>query len=159
LHRTVAQTKNEREEIKMIRDGSVVRFEYTVSGDNGEVIESNKGEDPVTYTHGQHEVIPGLEKGLSGMEVNEEKSIRVQPEEAYGPVDTKAFKEVPKTEIPAAALEVGTPLSARGPEGEDLIIRVREVKQKTVILDFNHPLAGKTLNFDVKVLAIQPGES
>jgi FKBP-type peptidyl-prolyl cis-trans isomerase SlyD len=159
LHRTVAQTKNEREEIKMIRDGSVVRFEYTLSGDNGEVIESNKGKDPVTYTHGQHEVIPGLEKGLSGMKVNEEKSIRVQPEEAYGPVDAKAFKEVPKTEIPAAALEVGTPLSARGSEGEDLIIRVREVKQKTVILDFNHPLAGKTLNFDVKVLAIQPGES
>jgi FKBP-type peptidyl-prolyl cis-trans isomerase SlyD len=143
----------------MIRDGSVVRFEYTLSGDNGELIESNKGKDPVTYTHGQHEVIPGLENGLSGMEVNEEKSIRVQPEEAYGPVDAKAFKEVPKTEIPAAALEVGTPLSARGPEGEDLIIRVREVKQKTVILDFNHPLAGKTLNFDVKVLAIQPGES
>jgi FKBP-type peptidyl-prolyl cis-trans isomerase SlyD len=157
--RTGVQTKNEREEIKMIRDGSVVRFEYTLSGDNGELIESNKGKDPVTYTHGEHEVIPGLEKGLSGMEVNEEKSIRVQPEEAYGPVDAKAFKEVPKTEIPAAALEVGTPLSARGPEGEDLIIRVREVKQKTVILDFNHPLAGKTLNFDVKVLAIQPGES
>jgi FKBP-type peptidyl-prolyl cis-trans isomerase SlyD len=141
----------------MIRDGSVVRFEYTLSGENGEVIESNKGKDPVTYTHGQHEVIPGLEKALSGMEVNEEKSIRVQPEEAYGPVDAKAFKEVPKTEIPAEALKAGTALSARGPEG-DVIIHVREVKQKTVILDFNHPLAGKTLNFDVKVLAIQPGE-
>jgi FKBP-type peptidyl-prolyl cis-trans isomerase SlyD len=160
LHRTVAQTKNEREEIKMIRDGSVVRFEYTLSGDNGEVIESNKGKDPVTYTHGQHEVIPGLEKGLSGMKVNEEKSIRVQPEEAYAPVNAKAFKEVPKTEIPAAALEVGTPLSVQGSEGEeDVIIRVREVKKETVILDFNHPLAGKTLNFNVRVLAIQPGES
>jgi FKBP-type peptidyl-prolyl cis-trans isomerase 2 len=100
----------------MIRDGSVVRFEYTLSGDNGEVIESNKGKDPVTYTHGQHEVIPGLEKGLSGMKVNEEKSIRVQPEEAYAPVNAKAFKEVPKTEIPAAALEVGTPLSVQGSE-------------------------------------------
>jgi FKBP-type peptidyl-prolyl cis-trans isomerase SlyD len=150
--------KNEREEIKMIRDGSVVRFEYTLSGENGEVIESNKGKDPVTYTHGQHEVIPGLEKALSGMEVNEEKNIRVQPEEAYGPVDAKAFKEVAKTEIPAEALKVGTALSARGPEG-DVIIHVSEVKQKTVILDFNHPLAGKSLNFDVKVLAIQPGES
>ena len=138
----------------MIRDGSVVRFEYTLSGENGEVIQSNKGKDPVTYTHGQHEVIPGLEKGLSGMEVNEEKSIRLQPEQAYGPVDPKGFKEIPKTEIPAAALKVGTPLSAPGPEGEDVIIRVREVKQKTVILDFNHPLAGKTLNFDVKVVDI-----
>ena len=101
----------------MIRDGSVVRFEYTLSGENGEVIQSNKGKDPVTYTHGQHEVIPGLEKGLSGMEVNEEKSIRLQPEQAYRPVDPKGFKEIPKTEIPAAALKVGTPLSAPGPGG------------------------------------------
>jgi FKBP-type peptidyl-prolyl cis-trans isomerase SlyD len=148
-----------KEEIEMIRNGSVVRFEYTLSDEDGEVIQSNKGKDAVTYTHGQQEVLPGLEEGLSGMEVNEEKSIRLQPEEAYGPVDAKAFKEVSKSEIPAGALEVGTRLSARGSGGEDVIIRVREVKQKTVILDFNHPLAGKTLNFDVKVLAIQPGES
>jgi FKBP-type peptidyl-prolyl cis-trans isomerase SlyD len=160
LHGTFAQTKNEREEIKMIRDGSVVRFEYTLSADNGEIIQSTKGKDPVTYTHGQHEVLPGLEEGLSGMEVNEEKSIRLQPEEAYGPVDAKAFKEVLKSEIPAGALKVGTPLSVQGSEGEeDVIIRVREVKKETVILDFNHPLAGKTLNFNVRVLAIQSGES
>jgi FKBP-type peptidyl-prolyl cis-trans isomerase SlyD len=66
----------------MIRNGSVVRFEYTLSGENGEVIESNKGKVPVTYTHGQREVIPGLEKELSGMKVNEEKNICLQPEEA-----------------------------------------------------------------------------
>jgi FKBP-type peptidyl-prolyl cis-trans isomerase SlyD len=143
----------------MIRNGSVVRFEYTLSGENGEVFQSNKGKDPVTYTHGQHEVIPGLEKELFGMKVNEEKNICLQPEEAYGRVDPKGFKEVPKTEIPAAALKVGTPLSARSSEGEDVIIRVHEVKQKTVILDFNHPLAGKTLNFDVKVIDIEPKEA
>jgi FKBP-type peptidyl-prolyl cis-trans isomerase SlyD len=140
----------------MIRNGSVVRFEYILSGENGEVIQEK---DPVTYTHGQHEVIPGLEKELSGMKVNEKKNICLQPEEAYGPVDPKGFKEVPKTEIPAAALKVGTPLSARSSEGEDVIIRVHEVKQKTVILDFNHPLAGKTLNFDVKVMDIEPKEA
>jgi FKBP-type peptidyl-prolyl cis-trans isomerase SlyD len=143
----------------MIRNGSVVRFEYTLSGENGEVIQSNKGKDPVTYTQGQHEVIPGLEKELSGMKVNEEKNICLQPEEAYGRVDPKGLKEVPKTEIPAAALKVGTPLSARSSEGEDVIIHVHEVKQKTVILDFNHPLAGKTLNFDVKVMDIEPKEA
>jgi FKBP-type peptidyl-prolyl cis-trans isomerase SlyD len=143
----------------MINKGSVVSFEYTVSDENGEVLESNKGKDPVTYTHGRHEIIPGLEKGLSGMEVNEEKSIRVQPKEAYGPVDPEAFKEVPKTDIPAAGLKVGTALGARGPKGEDLVIHVRDIKEETVILDFNHPLAGKTLNFDVKVLDIAPGES
>ena len=142
----------------MIKKGSVVSFEYTVSDETGEVLESNKGKEPVTYTHGQHEIIPGLEKGISGMEVNEEKNIRVQPEEAYGPVDPEGFKEVPKTDIPAAALKSGTALGARGPKGEDLVIHVRDVKEETVILDFNHPLAGKTLNFDVKVLDIAPVE-
>jgi FKBP-type peptidyl-prolyl cis-trans isomerase SlyD len=140
----------------MIKNGSVVRFEYTLSDDNGNVIQSNKGKEPVAYTHGQSEVIPGLEKGLAGMEVNEEKNFWVQPEEAYGPVDLQAFKEIPKSEIPAAALTAGATLSARGREGENHVIHVREVKRDTVILDFNHPLAGKALNFDVKVLDIEP---
>jgi FKBP-type peptidyl-prolyl cis-trans isomerase 2 len=140
----------------MIEDGSLVRFEYTLSDDNGNVLQSNKGKDPVAYTHGQSEVIPGLEKGLSGMEVNDEKSFCVQPEEGYGPVDPQAFKEVPKSEIPAGALTVGAALSVRGREGENHVIHVRELKRDTVILDFNHPLAGKTLNFAVKVLEIEP---
>src|SRR3989337_3378178 len=143
----------------MIKKGSVVSFEYTVSEDNGKGIESNQGQDPVTYTHGQHEIIPGLEKGFSEMAVNEEKSIRLQPEEAFGPVDPNRFQEVPKTEIPAAGLKVGAMLTARSSKGEDQVIHVREVKTETVILDFNHPLAGKTLDFKVKALGIQPGES
>ena len=143
----------------MIKNGSLVRFEYTLSDEKGQIIQSNKGKDPVSYTHGQREIIPGLEKGLAGMNVNDEKSFRVQPEEAYGPVDPNGFKEVPKTDLPAAALKVGTPLGTRGPNGEDLVIHVREVKQETVVLDFNHPLAGKTLNFDVKVLGVEPNES
>jgi FKBP-type peptidyl-prolyl cis-trans isomerase SlyD len=142
----------------MVRNGSVVSFEYTLSDENGEVLQSNKGKDPVTYTHGQHEIIPGLEKGLSEMEINEEKSIRVKPEEAYGQVDPQGFKEVPKSDIPTTELEVGTPLNARGPQGEELLIHVSEVKDETVVLDFNHPLAGKTLNFDVKVVDIEPKE-
>jgi FKBP-type peptidyl-prolyl cis-trans isomerase SlyD len=143
----------------MIKNGSLVRFEYTLSDEDGKVLQSNKGKDPITYTHGLHEVIPGLEKGLSGMEINEEKSFCVQPEEGYGPLDPNAFKEVPKTEIPAAAQKVGTALNARGPEGDNHVIHVCEVKQETVMLDFNHPLAGKTLNFDVKVLDIEAKKS
>jgi FKBP-type peptidyl-prolyl cis-trans isomerase SlyD len=143
----------------MIKSGAVVSFEYTLSDENGKVIESNKGEEPVTYTHGQHQIIPGLEKGLSGMDMNQEKNIRVQPEEAYGPVDPKGFKEVAKTEIPAQGLKVGTMLHARGPKGEDFSVRVHEIKEESVILDLNHPLAGKTLSFDIKVLNIQAGEA
>jgi FKBP-type peptidyl-prolyl cis-trans isomerase SlyD len=143
----------------MIRNGSVVSFEYTLSDENGEVLQSNKGKEPVTYTHGQHEIIPGLEKGLAEMEINQEKSIRVRPEEAYGQVDPQGFKEVPKSDIPTTELDVGTPLNARGPQGEELLIHVSEVKGDTVVLDFNHPLAGKTLHFDVKVVDIEPKEA
>ena len=139
----------------MINDGSVVRFEYTVSDEKGEILQSNKGQEPVTYTHGQHEIIPGLEKGLSEMEVNEEKTIHVRPEEAYGKIDPKGFKEVPKSDIPISDPQVGTPLNARGPQGEEVLIHIREVKPDTVILDFNHPLAGKTLKFEVKVVGIE----
>ncbi|HEX5020921.1 MAG TPA: peptidylprolyl isomerase [Candidatus Binatia bacterium] len=139
----------------MITEGSVVRFEYTVSDEKGEVLQSNRGQEPVTYTHGQHEIIPGLEKALSEMDINEEKTIRVRPEEAYGRLDPKGFKEVPKSDIPISDPKVGTPLNARGPQGEDALIHIREVKQDTVILDFNHPLAGKTLKFDVKVVDIE----
>ena len=146
----------------MIKKGSVVSFEYTLLEDNGKVIESNQGQNPVTYTHGQREIIPGLEKAFSEMEVNEEKSIRLQPEEAFGPIDPNRFQEVPKNEIPADGLKVGAALTARSSKGEDQVdqvIHVREVKPETVILDFNHPLAGKILDFKVKVLGIQPGES
>jgi FKBP-type peptidyl-prolyl cis-trans isomerase SlyD len=143
----------------VVKNGSVVSFEYTVSNEEGKVLESNRGEAPVTFTQGQHQIIPGLEKGLLGMEVNEEKTIRVQPEEGYGPVNPKGFREVPKTEVPEKALKVGAMLHARGPQGEDFSVRVHEIKDETVILDLNHPMAGKVLSFDVKVVNIQPGEA
>jgi FKBP-type peptidyl-prolyl cis-trans isomerase SlyD len=143
----------------MITKGSVVNFEYTLSDDDGKVIESNKGEEPVTYTHGERQIIPGLETGMLGMEVNEEKRICVQPEDAYGSLNPDGFKEVSKSEIPADSLRVGAMLHARGPEGEDFSVRVIEVKPETVVLDLNHPLAGLVLNFDVRVLSIQPNST
>jgi FKBP-type peptidyl-prolyl cis-trans isomerase SlyD len=139
----------------MVKHGSRVSFEYTVSDENGVLLESSKGEPPVTYTHGQHEIIPGLENGLSGMELNEEKSIRVGPEDGYGPVNPEGFKEVPKEELPAENLRIGAVLDARGPRGEEFSVRIHEIKDETVILDLNHPLAGKTLTFDVRVIDIR----
>jgi len=92
------------------------------------------------------------------MSVDEEKTIRVKPEEGYGQVDPKGFKEIPRSDLPVSDPQVGTPLNARGPQGEELLIHIREVKRNTVILDFNHPLAGKTLHFDVKLVGIDPKE-
>jgi len=113
----------------------------------------------VTYTHAQQQIVPGLEKELSGKDINDEKNVCLPPEEAFGSVDPNGFKEVPKDNIPAEDLKLGSTLLIRGPRGEDIALRVHEIKQETVGFDLNHPLAGKTLNFDVKVLDIQPGES
>ncbi len=145
------QQKND----KIIKDGSVVSLQYTLSDEKGKVIESNKGKQPLVYTQGKHQIIPGLEKSLAGMKVNEQKKVRVKPEDAYGPVDPKRFQEVPKEKLPPEALKVGAVLVARGPQGQEMPVRVREIKDKTVVLDLNHPLAGKTLNFDVKILDIK----
>lgn len=138
-----------------IKNGSLVRLEYTLSDEKGTLIESNKGKEPLSYTQGQGQIIPGLEKALSGMSVNEQKSVRVKPEDAYGALDAKAFHEIPRAEIPADALKVGNTLLAKDPQGQLFPVRVHEIKDKTVVLDFNHPLAGKTLSFAVKILEVR----
>lgn len=151
-----AQTAKKGELV--IQDGSVVSFEYTLSDDKGNVLESSKGKDPMTYTHGQGQIIPGLEKALIGMKVGGEKNVEVKPEDAYGPVNPKAFQEVPRENFPPEALKVGTMLMGKSPQGQSFPVRVHEVKEKTVVVDLNHPLAGKTLTFDVKVTEIKAAE-
>jgi FKBP-type peptidyl-prolyl cis-trans isomerase 2 len=140
----------------VIQAGSDVSFDYTLTDDKGTVIDSSKGRTPMHYIHGQGQIIPGLEKELAGMSVGGEKKVTVKPEDAYGPVDPGAFQEIPREKLPAEALKVGTMLSAQGPQGQRIPVRVHEIKEKTVIMDFNHPLAGKTLSFDIKVTEIKP---
>ncbi|MCE3242196.1 MAG: Peptidyl-prolyl cis-trans isomerase (modular protein) [Deltaproteobacteria bacterium] len=141
-----------------IREGSQVALEYTLSDEAGTVIESNKGKQPMSYIHGKSQIIPGLEKELSGMKVGEEKKIQIKPEDGYGPVNPDAFQEVPKDKLPPEALKVGTMLMAQGPQGKGIPVRVHEIKDTTVIMDFNHPMAGKTLSFDVKISEIKTPE-
>ena len=155
---TAVSAQNNKDE-KVIKDGSVVSLQYTLSGDDGKTIESNKSKEPLKYTQGQHQIIPGLEKELTGMKVGGEKRIKVKPEDAYGPIDPKAIQEFPKEKIPPEGQKVGAILTARGPQGQAIPVKVKEVKEKTVVLDMNHPMAGKTLVFDIKVLEVEPGQS
>ena len=141
-----------------IREGSQVALEYTLSDESGTVIESNKGKQPMSYIHGKSQIIPGLEKELSGMKVGEEKKIQVKPEDGYGPINPDAFQEVPKDKLPPEALKVGTMLMAQNSQGQGIPVRVHEIKDTTVVVDFNHPMAGKTLSFDVKVSEIKAPE-
>ena len=140
----------------VVKDGSVVSLQYSLSEENGSLIESNKGKDPLKYTHGSKQIVPGLEKELTGMKVGDEKRVKVKPEDAYGLVNPKAFQEVPKEQIPADGMKVGATLAAKGPHGQEIPVRIHEIKKESVVLDLNHPMAGKTLLFDIKILDIQP---
>jgi FKBP-type peptidyl-prolyl cis-trans isomerase SlyD len=139
-----------------IENGSTVQIEYTLKNGAGAVIDSNRGGDPLTYVHGNRQIVPGLEHALRGMRVGEERSVTVAPEDAYGASDPKAVVEVPKQTIPSDALVPGTWLTARRPDGASTLVRVKEVREQTVVLDFNHPLAGQTLHFDIKILGVAP---
>jgi FKBP-type peptidyl-prolyl cis-trans isomerase 2 len=143
---------------KKVQDGSRVSLEYTLSDSDGKLIESNKGKDPLQYVQGRKQIIPGLEKELAGMKVGGEKKVQVQPEEAYGPVDPAAFRELPRENIPPEALKVGTQVTVSTPQGQSFPVRVHEIREKTVVMDLNHPLAGKALTFEVKILQIDEPE-
>ncbi len=144
------------EKTNAVQNGASVRLEYTLKDERGEVLDSNKGGDPLVFTQGQQQIIRGLEKELIGMRPGEEKKVVVKPEDAYGPVVPNAQTEVPKDAIPKEGLKVGTALTARSGSGEVRPVIVKEIKETTVVLDLNHPLAGKTLFFDVKVLGVEP---
>jgi len=138
-----------------VQPGSEVSFDYTLTDDSGKLVDTSKGKAPMHYVHGTGQIIAGLEKELAGMAVGAEKKVTVKPEDAYGPVDPRAFQEIPREKLPPEALKVGTMLMAQAPTGQGVPVRVHEVKDSTVVMDFNHPLAGKTLSFEVKITDIK----
>ena len=146
------KTKNER----VVQDGMMVSLDYTLKATDGKVMESSKGREPLKYIHGQKMIPPGLERELNGMKVGGQKHVTVKPEDAYGKMNPTAFKEVPKETIPVNGLKVGAMLATKNPDGTIAPLRVHQIKDKTVVVDMNHPMAGKTLVFDVKVVDIQP---
>jgi FKBP-type peptidyl-prolyl cis-trans isomerase 2 len=139
-----------------VETGSSVKIEYTLKDDKGAVLDTNAGKEALAFTQGSQQIIPGLDKALLGMKVGDSKKVTVKPEDAYGAVDPKAEAEVPKDALPQGAAVVGTRLLARGQDGQPRPVTVKVVKDTTVLLDLNHPLAGKTLFFDVKVVSVEP---
>ena len=142
-----------------VTEGKSVSLEYTLKLDDKSVVESNVGKQPLTYTHGTRQLIPGLEKALEGLTVGDTKQVTVAPSDGYGEQDPQALQEVQKKLIPPDALVVGSRLQGKAPDGRMVYPRVAEIKDETVVLDFNHPLAGQTLHFDVKILDIQQEQS
>jgi FKBP-type peptidyl-prolyl cis-trans isomerase SlyD len=139
----------------VVADGKTVKVNYTLTVD-GKVVDSSKGGAPMEFKEGAHQVIPGFEKGVMGMKTGQKKSFTVNPKEGYGLVNPKAFQEVPKKQLPANITpKAGMTLFAQGKNGKRLPVKIKEVRKDSVVIDFNHPLAGKTLHFDVQVMGIQ----
>lgn len=138
----------------MIKSGKKVSLEYTVFLEDGTQIDTNVGEDPLVFVLGTHQVFPALEQALLGLKVGDTKQVVLRAEEAYGPVLPEAFKEVDLETVPAPFRYVGAVLGVQDPAGGVYPIRVHEIKTNKIILDFNHPLAGRALQFEVKVIGV-----
>lgn len=138
----------------MIQHGKKVSLEYTVFLADGTQIDTNIGDDPLVFVLGQHQVFPALEQELLGLRVGDTKKITLKAEQAYGPVVEEAFREVDADAVPAQYRFAGAVLGIQDPSGGVYPIRVHEIKQDKIVLDFNHPLAGQELRFDVKVIEV-----
>lgn len=134
--------------------GNTVKVHYTGTLDDGTQFDSSEGRDPLEFVLGEGQVISGFEKGVEGMAVGDKKNIHIPAEEAYGQHHVELVQEVPRTQIPEEIeLEVGLQLQAQGPNGPFLLV-VSELTDETAILDGNHPLAGKDLNFELELMEI-----
>lgn len=139
-----------------IAKGNVVGLEYSLHLGDGQIIDASTPEQPLSYLHGEGEIVPGLERALEGMDVGESKQVVVSPEDGYGNHDPAGIQEVPSHAFPTNIVpEVGMQFTARGPHGEPVPFLVKELKGKTVVIDMNHPLAGETLHFSVKVTEVR----
>ena len=141
--------------VDIVRAGKQVSFEYTLRLDDKLVLDSNVNAEPLSYIHGLQQLMPGLENGLKDLKVGEVKKIVVQPEDGYGLIDEHAYMEVDKASIPLESLKVGAIVEGQDSTGHPIYPRIKEIVEDEVILDYNHPLAGKILYFDVKILKIK----
>ena len=138
-----------------IKEGSKVTLHYTGTLDDGSVFDSSEGRDPLTFTVGQHEVIRGFEEGVEGLNAGEEKTIDITPEHGYGPKHEQMVQKVPKELFKDFSPEKGQQIGLMSKEGQQMMATVIDADDKMVTLDLNHPLAGKNLHFQVKIVAVE----
>lgn len=140
----------------LIGDNLVVIMHYKLTDDQGSVLDSSEGGDPLTYLHGAGNIIAGLEKALVGKTVGDALRVRVEPEEGYGLPQPGLVQAVPREAFSGVdAIEVGMTFVAQGPNGAQQRVVVTEISDDEVTVDANHPLAGVPLNFDVQIVAVR----
>ena len=135
--------------------GMVVSMHYTLTDDSGDVLDSSRGGEPFSYLHGHTNIIPGLEKALEGTEAGFKSKVTVAPTEGYGEKNPEAVFEAPREHFPPdMKLEIGARVYADGPNGP-ITLTVVKLTETGAVLDANHPLAGKTLHFDVEITTVR----
>lgn len=140
----------------MVKDGARVGIDYTLKLEDGTVADTSEGREPLVYEQGAGQILPALEQSIAGLDVGDEKQVALSPEEGYGPVREELYEAVAAEQIPEEARSVGSQLVARDAQGNQQPVRVHEVREtdEQIVLDLNHPLAGESLFFDVKVVSI-----
>lgn len=133
---------------------TVVSIDYTLTGKDGTVLDSSKGQEPLAYLHGTGSIIPGLEDALEGKGKGDTLKVSVPPEKGYGLRDDKLLQQVPRRMFDMQELEPGMRFHAESDHGVR-VVTITAVEGDTVTVDANHPLAGETLTFDVTVMEVR----
>jgi FKBP-type peptidyl-prolyl cis-trans isomerase SlpA len=136
-----------------VKEGTKVQVHYTLEAE-GKVIVSTENKEPLEFVYGQSEMLPAFEKNILGLKNGDEKEFTLQPEEAFGAPNPNALLKVEREKFPPGEAEVGTVFAIPGPDGKPLQGIVANVTPEQVIVDFNHPLAGKALHFEVKIVKV-----
>ena len=139
-----------------IQHDKVVTLHYHLTNREGEVIESSRGSEPLTYLHGTGIILSSLEHALTGLDVGATKIVELAPADAYGEHEATKVETLPREvfeQVPN--LEIGMLLEGQDPNGQTFTVHVTDIGEDTVVIDANHPLAGETLTFAIEVLAIR----
>ncbi len=137
-----------------ITDGRVATIHYTLTSDDGDVIDKSAKDAPLSYLHGAGNIVPGLEKALAGKQVGDSLKADVPPEQGYGPHHDGMIQKVPRSAFPDVEVKPGMQFEARTERGP-LLVTVTDMDEENVTVDGNHPLAGKTLHFAVEVADVR----
>lgn len=139
-----------------LAQNKVVTFNYTLKDDNGSILDSTSGSSPFAFLSGNGQILPKLEEALSGMLLGTKKNVKISAAEAYGEYNESAVQNVNRSDFPKDAdLQPGMQFVANSPDGNQMPFIISEVKENDITIDFNHPLAGKNLEFDVELLDIR----
>lgn len=142
--------------MSQVKENDTVKVHYTGKLENGQIFDSSLEREPLEITLGQGMLIPGFEKGILSMKVNEKKTINIPKEHAYGEVQEELLQPVPKENLPQEIKpEVGMGLISKNPDGSERQLRIAEVNEDHIVVDANHPLAGQDLIFDLELIEIK----